>query len=690
MKKRYFLPLFTTVILLSGSCRREDIRPNWETEILAPLLKGSLTIEDIIGDSLVSANADSSLKLVYQNHLLDFTVDSLFDFFDTSVTRSYKLDSISILNQSIVYPITLGEICKNAGIIGAIIISQNGSTLPIPAFGPFSSGAQQINADTLFQTMTLVTGTLDITIENGLPVDISSIGFLLQNTVGMDTIVYGTFPVIPAGGSVTQSYPLDGKTVNGQLTANLLNLSSPGSNGVPVLIDTSDAVVATLSVHDLHPSVATAIFPAQNLVDKSQKFILKGLPVELVYARVKSGQVSVAVFSTLQDSVRFIYELPSASQNGNAFTITRTLPPAPPGGVSSYVDSRDFSGYEVDFTGENHDTVNTMFNSFKASIDSTGQMKTISLSDSFYANIGFVNLKPEYAKGYLGNDTFPLGPASQTIDIFKKINADVFSVEDLLLSVSAHNGIGIDGQVKIDQMQSVNSAKGTTVTLSGSAVANPVTIIRATDNNGHQPVNYTHTTLQLNTTNSNAKAFVENLPDRVDYSLNLITNPNGNVSNYGDFIFYNDGIQFDLDLEMPLSFIAGNLNLSDTIDFAMNEVDLSRITGGTMTLIALNGFPFDASLQLYMLNEYGTVLDTLLAPNLIAAASLDANNKVKEKKESRLFIPVTVERIDKLFDCRKMLIRARFDTKPASQYVKIYSDYAIDFKLTGDFNFLAR
>lgn len=634
MKKLLLLVLLGFVVILN-SCRREDVRPSWDTEILTPLLKGSLSINDILSDTLLSANADSSIKLVYQSHLYDFTVDSLFEFFDTSITKSYKLDSINLINQNIIYPITLGEICKNLGIVGIVILSQNGNSIPIPAFGPFSSGAQQINADTLFQTMTLITGFLDITLDNGLPIDVTNVGFVLQNTSNGDTIVYGVFPVIPAGSSVTQSYPLDGKTVEGNMTANLINLSSPGSNGVAVLIDTSDALVANLSVHDLKPLTATAIFPAQNLVDKSQKTILKGLPVELTGARARSGQISVAMYSTLQDSVKFIYELTSASLNGVVFSVSKTLPPAPPNGVSSYIDSRDFSGYEIDFTGPNGDTVNTMFNVFKARIDSTGQMRTISLTDSFYASIGFVNIRPEYAKGYLGNDTFAIGPASVPVALFDKFNVDQFGIEDISLSVSSSNGIGIDGAVTINQLQSINTKKNSTVTLSGAAIANPIAITRATDNNGNLPVTYTNTTLLLNNANSNAKAFVENLPDQVNYSLNLITNPAGN-KNYTDFVYASDGIKFDLNLEIPLSLIAGNLNLADTLDFVINEVDLSQITGGTMTLIAKNGFPLEANVQLYMLNESGTIIDSLLAQTTIAAAPLGPNNKVKEKKNPYL------------------------------------------------------
>ena len=73
----------------------------------------------------------------------------------------------------------------------------------------------------------------------------------------------------------------------------------------------------------------------------------------------------------------------------------------------------DFQGYILDLTGQEGrlggDTVNTIYTESYTFIDYTGTLETINHTDSFYSFIEF-DLTPEYAKGYLGEDTLIFGP----------------------------------------------------------------------------------------------------------------------------------------------------------------------------------------------------------------------------------------------------------------------------------------
>lgn len=675
------------VVMLLGACRRDDDLASWDMELYTPLARASMGIGELLVDSLIQSEPDSSLKLVYQSHLYNLSLDTLVELGDTSVIRSYTLDSISLYDQSIQYPVSLGQICQGAGLVGAVIISQNGNSIAIPAIPSLSSTPYPIDADTLFQTMTLQTGFLDISIYNGLPIDITNVQLEIRNNSNSSLVATATFPLIAVGATETQTVSLAGITIEGSLTGQIISMGSPGSNGVPVLVDTSDALMSTLTVYDLHPSTATAIFPAQNIVDKEKTVPFKFKSVELVEAHVKSGQVVVDLYSTLQDSVRFTYRLPSATYGGTPFEINTTLPPAPPNGVSSFTRSYDFSGYDLDLTGPDHDTVNTIYNRFIARVDSTGQMKTLSVDDSIYSSMRFENITPDYARGYIGQDTFTAGPSEEMIDIFNRIIDGTIQLDQVKMDVEIRNSIGAEGLIEIHQLTSINSKTGNTVTLNGPAVANPVFIPRATDFNGNPPVTSTSTQLQVNSSNSNANAFIENLPDKIGYQLSLYTNPNGNTANYNDFIYSDKLMEVDLNLEMPLSLIANNLTLCDTADLDLANNDLSKITGGVMTLIADNGFPFNTRLQMYTINSSGMVTDSLLGSNLVVAAPVDASGRVTEKKRSRLTIPVDPQRIDILQDAVKLRIVSRFDTSPAGTLLKIYSDYKIDFLITGDFTY---
>ena len=691
MRAALILLVFIQCVLFQ-SCKRDDEQPTWDTEVLIPLLKSTLDINDLLNDTSLSVDADSSIKLVYQNHLYDVSLDSLFSIPDTGVTKVYNIDSLSLLDQTISYPVSLGYLANNAGGLVALFInSSNGNTVALPPIANLASDTFSINADTLFQTITLVTGSIDVSITNGFPIDITNLNFELRNTSNNVLVAQCVFPLIAAGQVQTQTVPLNGKTIEGNMTGRIISMSTPGSGGVPVLVDTSDVLIADLRVYDMHPSFATAIFPTQNLINKSQAFKFDLAPAQLKEAIINGGEITIDLYSTLQDSVHFKYQLPSAIKNGVPFEVSKTLDPAPPGGVSSFSNAYDFTGYHLDMSGVNQDTVNTMFNVFQARVDSTGQMKTLSITDSIYANISFVNLTPEYVRGYIGMDTFNFGPTSLSIDLFKNISANAFNVQDVKMNIEIENSIGADGEVYLQNLKSTNTQTNQTVTLSGSALTNSIAIPRAIDPGGYPgPVTSSLTNYLLNNSNSNASAFLDNLPNQIDYTLQLRTNPSGNSSNYQDFIYADKLMRFDLNVEVPLNFMADNLTLTDTVILAVNKVDLSRIINGTLILLADNGFPFDADVQLYLLDKTTlAVTDSLLINNIIAAASVDANGRVTASKRSRLIIPVTQDRINHFFESPKIKVVSRFTTKPTGQTIRIYSDYKMELQLTGDFNYRA-
>ena len=80
------------------SCRKDFERPSWDVDLLAPLIKTTLTLEDLFPDSIVQTNPDTSIKLVYQTNIFDIDMDSLFKIPDTTITEIYIFPFNSIAN----------------------------------------------------------------------------------------------------------------------------------------------------------------------------------------------------------------------------------------------------------------------------------------------------------------------------------------------------------------------------------------------------------------------------------------------------------------------------------------------------------------------------------------------------------------------------------------------------------------
>lgn len=683
------------LLLFSISCKKNLQQPGgWVVGVLTPIFQTNLNISNLVGDSLIQVNGDSSLNLVYQTSLYKFDLTkNALTIPDTAITGNFTLDSLKLSDKQLAYPISLGQMCSQLGLIGQVIILNNGNSMPIAAINNISSGDNPIDATQFFQTATLQSGFLDIKLNNGLPIDISNIVFQFRNQMSGTVIAQDTFTNIVSGDSAMKSIDLAGKNVEGQLVAKIIDMDSPGSNGTNVLIDTTDALLATLTLHNVTVQSATAIFPSQNLIDQDNevKYILDG-GAKLKTLKVQSGNLILTVRSTIDDTTRFSFQLPTAiSSLGNTIDLNASLPPALGTNVSSYSETVNLAGYTLDLTGTNGNDYNVFLSHLKASIDSTGIVKTLSLNDSVFIDYRFENIVPSYINGYLGQHIEEIGPANSPFSLFNHIQSGLLDLSQVDVDVDVTNGMGAEGRVMIYNLSSVNHRTQQTVSLSNAAlINNPVFIQRATD----FPYTPSVTNFHLDNSNSNIKNLIENLPDEVNYQLDVFVNPNGNTSNYNDFAYNNGTMAVDLNLNVPLSLMADQLTLVDTMDVSIpqNVPGKPTILDGVFNLIADNGFPLDASVQVYMMNDQFQLIDSLFTQNqIMSAANLDVNCKVSSALQSVMSVPVDENKMEKIKPASHAIVKVSFSTShlpPCSgAHLNIYSNYNLGLKLTAKFNY---
>ena len=247
-----FIFYFAAILILFSCNKEKKLNPSWEIGIATPILKTSLNINNIVADSLLTTNSDSSLQLIYNNTIYSFNPnDAAIKIPDTTVQTSYKIGNISLANQSIQYPYSLGKFCQNLGLAGNLIISNNGGTMVINGITNQQSADESINATDFFQTATIQSGSINISIDNGFPIDISQLVFQIKNQVSGNIVSIDTFTNLLAGTSQSKNIDLSGKYVEGTMLGKIIDLDSPGSNGLAVPIDTSDALLVTLTTNNL-------------------------------------------------------------------------------------------------------------------------------------------------------------------------------------------------------------------------------------------------------------------------------------------------------------------------------------------------------------------------------------------------------------------------------------------------------
>jgi hypothetical protein len=698
----YCVVLFATVI----SCRKEFNNPNWDVDLLAPILNAKLTIYDLLNDTLIRTGDDSLVSLVYQNQLYRFSLDSFLNVPDINYRYSSYLDSIKMNDIIIQQEVKLGEIIQSAGL-GLLL--PDGSTHEIVPFSGISTSGISINATQYFQTMTLIAGSLDITVINNLPVDITNLVFQLTNANDNMIVLQDTFPLIEVGDSVLKTQSLEGKTVNGNLVGKIINMDTPGSYGVPVLINYADLLITKLRIYDLVPFAATAILPSQDLMNTADTIKLLIDDIQLGEIIIRSGHLELDAYNTMGGPIHYTYFIHSCTLNGDTFNLSGTIDPAVNGQVSVLHQDIDLAGYSLNLRGAgpveqffntdmNHngyideDTINTIFVTAIGRIDSTGNVSSLSLQDSFVFTSRMKDIVPEYATGYLGRDTFNSNSVIE-FNVFEGLQDGSISLEDTKISLSVWNQVGASAKVRFNNITTSNSVSGSSKSLVFPAGSNSLVIDKPIDPLSiNVPVKPTVTTLYLNYTNSNAQELINLIPDQIQYDFDLFLNPaflQRSHPDGNDFVYYDGILTASLDIEIPLSMAASCLTLMDTADFNLDPQDVENINGGYLDMWIKNWFPLRTRIQLYTLDVNMQVNDSLfsgaefIGPGVI----LSGQERVTEPVTSNLKIYLTDKRLQELTVSKKIKIIARFDTYPSVQHVKIFSDYIISFRIAGDINY---
>lgn len=590
MKNRIVLSVLVGLILFFSGCSKEAT--SWENRIVSPLFKTSLKLGNIDTAHLKPNLLDSTYNLVYENLVYRYQMENVRAY-DTGISAFFTLQRLKLNDQKIIRSVTLGE-------INPIFKLLNGQTTEVPAQDQANLSPVDIDASAFFETATLDSGVMDISLSNHLPVKVKLLVFELTNASDNSVVALDSFLDIPIDGTVSKEIDLRNKTVTKGLRGTIKRLITEASAGA-VLIDASKGVDVELTVRKLRPRHAIAAFPTQTVIDQDA-----GLPVymggaQVKYFRCKRGHIRIHLVSTIEEDMTMFFKIPSAQKDGKVLESIVKLPGATKGGISTRDEWFDLTDYLIDFRGKNpdiKDTVNTFHQILLVTMDSSGRKVEVGLNDSIRIDYRLEDMYPDYAIGYMGQSLNQTGEQVAGFDLFKGLDADL-KLKDFKVSLILRNSLGADGRIRLNSLRGENvfskSNKALTATILGQdlLVTSPPFKRNA----------YTETVIQFDSANSNIREFIENLPQLLHYNLDMETSPNGNVNNYKDFVFDNSKVEVLLKVEAPGSLLFNHLTLRDTQGLALEKLgDLSRIKGANILVEVENGFPFGAGLKLDLLD----------------------------------------------------------------------------------------
>ncbi len=690
---------FFCSMLIVSSCKKEG-SASWDTELLAPLANTSLSIANLVKDSSIVKGSDNSLKLVYTNELYRFNLaDQIISIPDTFIGASFKLDSLKLANQSIFYNLTLGTLAQsmkasadaNSQFIGNFILNSHGTNKVIPALNNFPFAPFPFDATAYFTEVVLKKGFIEFNVTNNFPIPMQNITLELRNGTVDTLILVEQVANINPGETYYSVRDVSGAKFDGNLKMSVTSMSTPGSSGVPVPIDTTDNILMKFRTFDMIAQEATARFPNQDIVSVTEDVTQEIGDRKFTYVDCRQGFLRVYITSSVEERLNLKYTLVGAYDKMGRPLIAETTVPAAPVGSTVTIDKLyDLTGFSIDLTGKNGDKFNTYTQLVQARIDSSGQLRKITLDDSLIVRYELKDIRPNYIKGYAGKDTVSSQDSSSFAALGDLFKSGTVTFDDVNMKFNVQNGMGIDGIVKINSLTAKSPLNGTKA-FSGSILSTPLNINRATD----FPFTPSQNSFTINKGNSNITDIISMLPNRLDYNIEVKTNQGGNNNTYRDFAYLESDLRVNLDVEVPLSFIASNLVLMDTIDFDLSNTNtnVEGITDGVLNLITKNGYPIDAELTAIIVDENYITVDTLTKALKVESGILDANCKVSGITRGVTKVEVNQVRVDNLKRGRHAIILAKFSTSNnptcSGRPLQIMSTYKLDVVISAKFNYKA-
>lgn len=511
------------------------------------------------------------------------------------------------------------------------------------------------------------------------------LGFLFLNSckkreaTDWDTNLMG--PLFKTSLSIDQILPDSLTQINADNSINVVYddlFTSSGFVNTQQLPDT--AIIKYFTI----PFGSIYLNPGDNFLNSTEETKLNFTPLELSRLIIKSGEIEVKIINKITQPVEITYILPKALKNGVPYTFNATIPAYNSNNGGNFSATFNLDGYDVDLRGISGANVNRLVTQLIANISNSATgLAQIFSSDSLSVSLKLKSIVPYYAKGYFGQST-DTNSTNSGLNLFDRIVAGNFSLQEAKLNLDIKNGIGADIRASLISFKSINNKTGNTVALQHATVAQTFNVHRATDH----PFTPSLYNFEYNNTNSNLVSLLENMPTSFNYSYATELNPFGNISNGNDFVYTDNAVEAHVRLDIPLHFSSTNLTLVDTILLQKDSLpEHNTVKSAVLKLIAVNSFPFDADVKFYLLDNNLQKQEQLMDKTTIMAAKPDADGKVRTTQESRLPITISSELLNKLLEKRKVLAVVTINTYNNPMKYKIYNDYKLDLKMTGNLLF---
>lgn len=430
------------------------------------------------------------------------------------------------------------------------------------------------------------------------------------------------------------------------------------------------------------------VSPGTNFVANNKDHTFDLGDVQLKKARISKGKIYMTINSPVETKTIFTVQLPGVTKQGQMIQRTVEVNPGTNQNPGQAFDEVDLQGYDIDLTGLDGTTFNSLASKMNVKSDPNGAAISINNQDSCQFIVRIENLELDYARGYFGNLVVE-NTDSLEVEFLKNITGGSLDLPNTQLDFRISNGIKVAARATLNTISNTNS-QNQTVNLTHPQLGVPILLEQATGNWSNFLASLR--AISFTSNNSNIEEFVENLGSKIKLNYKLELNPYGNTSGGWDEFFPNSRLQVRLRANMPLSAGLNQLTFRDT--FALNlasDKETFQFENGSLLAKVKNAFPIQGSLQLALLDEGGNLIELVNGSSVFASASqgslLEGNLQVAKSDVQFVLSSETLKRVKEI---KKVAVRAILDTPDAlgtaNTIVLIPEGAFISFKVQTQFD----
>ncbi len=595
--------LFLPALMLAAGCEiAEPKLPTFTTQVSVPLGEERLDVADALdGEEYLTE---------LEGHTLGFTVDGDPD----TVSLDFDL-AADIAAQTIDQSLGAFAIDLDAPVDIDFALAQlyppaaafDGQTVPVPPFPLIQTSDPEDIEDV--ESATLSAGTLVVTVHNGLAVPIGAdsgpdqLVLELVDPATDDAFATVVFDVIGPLADASRTADLAGANLPGAASVRLVG-GSPGSGGLPVLVDAETSITVRADFQGLEVTQAVAVVPAQSFTSSFSTELPDDYGV--LEAVIEGGGTTVSAANEMSIPCQAVITWPDVVDlDDQPLTVTFDLAPH-----TQLARDVTFAGRIVRAptpTPLHHLTAELVV----TSPGSNGLPVALDADAGLHADVAPGNLRFATVTGTVPELTYAFDPLQEDIDLPEELAGLELTAATLTLELENSAGVAATANFEL----AGTSSGGVLRTLSVQDQIAPAVEGRAAV-----------TLVTLDQTNSEIVAFLNNLPTEITLAGGITTTPGevGTVRS-GDRAVVRWRIVAPVEVIVHDSHLYGD---PEDLDLDDDTRDLLRDHAGAALadLEVLNHLPLGVELRLLFSADSTSIeTDPLLAigPIAVPAATRD-------------------------------------------------------------------